>query len=105
MSGYALVDIENVWRLFFDDELIRADNDFFFRLRGPLKLVGSLSDLFLRISPLNGFHHPAHRVQLTEIVERAVFHLQGQALKKVRSTKRINRLHDPRFIANDLLSA
>src|SRR5437667_9188190 len=72
----ALIDIKSIRRLFFDCELVHADNDLFFGLNGALILVRCFGDFFLWVAPFNGFNHPAHGVELAEIIQGTALHLK-----------------------------
>ena len=72
----AFVDVQRMRRFFLDDKLVHADDDFFLGLDGALVLVGSFGDFLLRITALDGLDHAAHGVQLAEVVEGSLFHLQ-----------------------------
>ena len=76
LPGHAFIDVQRVRRFFFDDKFVRAYDDFFFGFDGALVLVGSFGNFFLRIAALDGFDHAAHGVQLAEVVEGALLHLQ-----------------------------
>src|SRR6266704_3118435 len=64
----AFIDVKSIRRLFFDCEVVHADNDLFFSLDRVLILVRCLGDFFLWVAPFNGFNHPAHGVELAEII-------------------------------------
>src|SRR5215467_11532065 len=40
LAGDGLIDVQNVWRLFLDGELVHSDDDFFVRFDGALVLIG-----------------------------------------------------------------
>ena len=90
--GHALVDVQNLRRLFLDHEIIDANDDFLARLGRPLILVRRFRDLFLRKSALDRFHHAAHLIELREVFECAFFHVESLFLDEVRSAERIDRL-------------
>jgi hypothetical protein len=62
---------------------------------GALELVAGLGDFLLRIAALDGLHHAAHGVELVEVVERALFHVERHALHEVRAAQRIDGLATP----------
>ena len=76
LAAYRFVDVKNVRGFLFDDELIDADDDLFARLDRALVLVRGFGNFFLRISAFDGFDHAAHSVELAEVIEGAIFHLQ-----------------------------
>src|SRR6202034_4655927 len=103
--AYVLVNIEGARRRVFDSMLIDADNDLLARLNRALIGVAGVCDLLLRISALDRLHHAAHRVELLENPEGAVFHLHSQLLYEVRPTQWIDHVRHSRFISDDLLGA
>ena len=100
-----LADVEDLLRSLVDDVIIHADDDLFFLLDRALVGVAGLGDLLLREAVLDGLHHAAHRVQLAEILEGAVFHVPGQPLDEVGAAQRIDRVGNAGFIREDLLRA
>src|SRR5215471_10906096 len=71
--GGRLVNIENFdRRLILLNEVVDADDDFFFPLHGLLKAVGALRDFLLRKTAFNGLDHPAHPVDGIEVDAGAV---------------------------------
>src|SRR5258708_2618956 len=103
LASDGLVNIENMRRFFFDGELVDAHSDFFFGLRRTLVLIRGLGNLLLRIAALDGLNHAAHGVELAEVVECTLLHLQRKVFYKVRSAHRINCMGYDRFLSNDLL--
>ena len=68
-------------------------------------LVTGLGNFFLRISALDGFDHAAHLVELIEVIEGAVFHVEGLLLDEVAAAEWIDSLGCARLEGNDLLGA
>ena len=95
-----------MWRRrLVDHELVGADGDLLARFGGALELVAGLGDFLLRIALLDGRNHAAHRVELLEIIERAVLHVERQPLDEVRAAQRIDGLGHAGFVSDDLLRA
>src|SRR5205085_5211942 len=70
-----------------------------------LILISRLLNLALREALLHRRDHAAERINLSEVVERAVFHLFGQRLDEVRTAERVNRVYDASLFRDDLLCA
>jgi hypothetical protein len=104
-AGYRFADVENVRRSFFDDEIIHADRNLLVGFNGALVLVTGLGNFFLRISALDGFDHAAHLVEFFEVIEGAVFHVEGLLLDEVASAEWIDGLGNARLEGDDLLGA
>src|SRR5271156_1063529 len=104
-ASYRFADVENIRRLFFDGEIIHTDGDLLVGFNGALVLVAGLGNFFLRISTLNGFDHTAHLIEFLEVIEGAVFHVEGLLLDEVASAEWIDSLGHTRLESNDLLRA
>ena len=100
-----LADVEDLLRRLVDDIIIDADDDLLFLLDGALVCVAGFGDLLLREAMLDGLHHAAHRVQLAEVFEGAVFHVLGQPLDEVGPAQRVRSVGHAGFIGEDLLRA
>src|SRR5215472_14069077 len=59
----AFVDIEDLRLLFFDREVVYADDDLLSGLHRPLILVRRFGDFLLGITILDGANHAAHRIE------------------------------------------
>src|SRR5258708_18125097 len=81
--GYGFINVERDRRLFFDGKFVHTDDDLLFGFGRALELIGSLSNLFLRIAQLNGLDHAAHGVETVKIVESALLHIECELLHKV----------------------
>jgi hypothetical protein len=104
-ASHFLPDVKNVWRPLFDHKIIYSDSDLFVCLHCALVLVARLSNFFLRISPLDCFHHSTHLIELGEIIEGAVFHVERLLFDEITSAQRIDSLSDSGFKRNNLLRA
>ena len=85
-------DVKSVWRRLFDYELVRPHGDLRFRFGGTLELVAGLGDFLLRETFFNGLDHAAHGVELVEIIEGPLLHVESHAFDKVRAAEGINSL-------------
>ena len=70
------IDVKNVRRFLLDHKIVHADDDLLLSLHRSLILIGRLGNFFLWIPALDGLDHPAYRVELAEVIEGAVLHLQ-----------------------------
>ena len=104
-ARHRLTDVKNLRRSLFDDEIIHTDCDLLIGLDRPLVLVTRLSNLFLRVPTFDGLDHSAHLIELLEVFERALFHVESLLFDEVASAEWINRLRHARLEGNDLLRA
>src|SRR5579885_3044666 len=91
--------------LFFGAEAVDADDHGVAGLDGLLILIGRLLNLAMHVADLDGVEHPAHRVNLLDVVERALLDLARQLLDGVGTRERVNRVGDARLVGDDLLRA
>ena len=91
--------------LFFGDEIVDADHDFFFFVESHLVTVGGFSDFALRIAALDGRDHSAHGINFLDVFPGAALDFVGQSLDKVGTAERIDCVGDAGFVGDDLLGA
>ncbi len=103
--GDGFVDLEDVERLFFRDEIVDADDDFFFFVDGHLIGVGGFGNFALRVTLFDGRDHAAHGVDSMDIVPCRFLDFVGEGFDEVRAAKRIDGIGYARFVSDDLLGA
>src|SRR5229473_782360 len=99
-----VLDLQRLDRnLFGDAVLVDADDrlDPLFEL--ALIVECRLRDFELRIAAVDRLEHPAHLVDLADILHRLGFHLVGQRLDRVAAAERIDRVGDAGLFRDDLL--
>src|SRR5688572_2091031 len=101
-----LVDVERVQGLRLGrPEGVHPDDRARLTLHRLLVPVGALGDLPLRIAGLDCRHHPAHAVDDGELPPRFGLQVGRQALDAVRAAQRIDHVHEPGLVRQDLLRA
>ena len=90
---------------FFGLEAIHADDDLLAGIHGLLIFVRGFLDFLLDVTGLDGAQHPAHGVNLRNVIPRTCFDFVGQFFDGVRACHRIDRIHDAGFLRDDLLGA
>ncbi len=103
--GDGFVDLQDVERLFFGDEVVHADDDFFFFVDGHLIGVGGFGNFALRVALFNGSDHAAHGVDAMDIVPGRFFDFVGEGFDEIGAAERIDGIGYSGFCGNDLLGA
>ena len=65
--------------------------------------VAGVGYLFLGKAAFDRPHHAAHRIQLAEIIERALLHIEGQPFHKIGAAQRVDGIGYAGFVGQDLL--
>src|SRR4051812_11963478 len=101
---YLRIDLEDRDRRLFCHEVrIDADDELLLRLHLLLEAEGRLGDLALRVAALNGLDHPAHRLDLLQVLVEPLLHALREVLEVVRAAERIDRVRDTGLVRDDLL--
>src|SRR5882762_5862013 len=103
--GDGLVNLKHVKRLLFGNEIIDADDDFFFLVYGQLVTVRGFGDFALRIAALDGGDHAAHGVDAIDVFPGTALDFVGQSLDEVGAAERVDSIGDASFVGDDLLGA
>src|SRR5208282_4306004 len=84
-------------------ELVDAHHDLLLPLPGPGDAVGLLRDLARNEPPLDRDERPSHLLDPVEVLSGLGLDPVGQVLDLVRTSERVDRVRDPRFLGEDLL--
>src|SRR5205823_2334750 len=98
------VDAKDRYRLsLVRSKFIHADHYRVLRLDGPLIFISRVLDLLLDIAHLDRSEHPAHRIDLVDILASEILEPRSQLLDSVAPCKRISGVGNARFVSDDLL--
>src|SRR5215470_4947942 len=100
-----LINLQNLERLLGGDKIVYSDHDFLFFVERLLVAIGSFGDFTLWIASLDGGDHPAHRVNLVNVVPSSGFYLVGKGFHEVGAAQRIDGISNAGFVSDDLLRA
>ena len=103
--GDGFVNLQDVERLFFGDEIVYADDDFFFFVDGHLVAVGGFGDFALRDSRARWPRPCRPWRQFSRCSPSAAFDFVGESFDEVRAAERIDGIGDAGFVGDDLLCA
>src|SRR5215813_3457842 len=103
--GHRFIDLQDLERLLRGDKVVDADHDFLFLVERLLVAIGSFRDFTLWVASLDGGDHPAHGVNLANIVPRSGLDFVGKSFHKVGATERVDGIRNTGFVGDDLLRA
>ena len=102
---YGFINLQNVERLFFGNEIVHADDGFFLFVHGYLVAVGGFRDFSLRIAALDGGDHATHGVDTIDVFPGTALDVVGERFDEVGAAERVNSIGDAGFVSDDLLRA
>src|SRR5256885_10747692 len=99
------VDLErrDVRPIAFRCVLVDPDDHLLAFLDLLLEVEGGLGDLALRIAALDGFDHPAHPLDLSQVSLESLLHATRQCLEVVAAGERVNGVRDAGLVSDELL--